>query len=260
MPPKNEKDEKDQKDEVDVENDVEEDGNDGSGESKDTKKLADVVPKSDYDQLKASFDTLAGEIKKLKGARSKDADADRLKKGEHEKVIAEKTAALEDLEKKLETMGKVVETYQARDTKKAADLFGGLPDDVQERLKPFKDKLEPADWLSLLEAESEMHTGRDEEGGDDVGKNKTPPSTGSVKGKGSKDERQLSDAAKEILGSLMRPVDGTMTKKLHNKKPAKEGINHFASAFTRPVVDFFSDMNKAKAEDMTLANANKRLG
>lgn len=88
----------------------------------------------------------------------------------------------------------------------------------------------------------------------------TPPPTGSATGKGKKDGRELSKAAQEILGDMMLDEEGTMTAKLTNKKPAKENVSNFASAFTMPVKDFFGNMNKAKSEEMSMANANKRLG
>lgn len=224
---------------------------------------SDVVPKADYDALKQSFEALSGEIKKLKSVRDKDKDADRVKKGEHEKVIAEKTAALEEMEKKLEDMGKVVETYQSRDAKKANDLLSSLPEDVQTKIKPFKDQMSAAAWLDFLELQAGMYSSADD--GDDDGENDdvrnrmTPPPTGSGTGKGGKKGgRELSHEAQEILGSLMRPTKGTMTEKLVNRRSESKDARG-ASAFTRPVEAFFGDMNAAKSEKMTLANANKRL-
>jgi len=231
-----------------------------TGDTDDKKKdtQTETVAKTAYDELKASFDSLSGEIKKLKTARDKATDDDRLKKGEHEKLIAEKTAALEDLEAKFEKLGKVVEGYEKRDTQKADELLGSLPEDVQEKIKPFKDKMTTADWLDFLELQSGMYAG-DEDGNEGgVTKKTTPPPTGSVHKGGRKTGRELSAPAKEILGELMRDREGTMTEKLTNRR-SQSADGKGASAFTRSVESFFGDMATKKSEEMTVANANKRL-
>lgn len=213
----------------------------------------ETVSKADYDALKANFDSLSGEIRKLQKNSSAKNDKDRIAKGEAEKLLEEKAARLEAIEAKLEG-------YQKRDEDRANDLLGKLPDEVRDRLKPFKDKLETGDWLALLEAEAETHIdnsgGGSQSGGNEGGdQTPTPPSTGSVMGAGGKKKRELSDTAKTILAEMMREpkYEEKLDLQKEDNKPLK-------SKFTRPVKDFFDDMRKAKPVKFTRSEGEKRLG
>jgi hypothetical protein len=201
---------------------------------------------------KADFEALGGEIKKLTKASSTKNDKDRVAKGEAEKLLEERNAERDALAAKLES-------YEKRDADRAGALLHSLPEDVRGRLSPFKDKLQPADWLALLEAEAAAHVddgAGDGQGGGDDDKDKekpTPPATGSVRGTGGSNTRELSENAKAILGSLMR--EGKLHEKLELRGDEKKPLK---SKFTRPVKDFFDDMRVKKPVPFTTSEGNKR--
>jgi chromosome segregation ATPase len=97
-------------------------------------------------ELNKQLATLKAEQEKRSSEDKKKKDEAAVKRGEHEKLLSERTAELESIKKNYESMQA---TLQAR----ADSMFEKLPDESKKKIERYKDKLSLADWQVMIEEE-----------------------------------------------------------------------------------------------------------
>ena len=142
----------------------------------------------------------------------KDADdKDRLKKGEHEKLIAE-------LKSQNESTAAALKAYEKSLDERATRLLEKLDDDGKARVEKYKTKLGKADWLTLVEEEIEIMGGT-------RGDLPPAPTPGGGRPGPAPGERELQPQTMEILDML--GVNADTARKLKVTKLA-DGNHRFS--------------------------------
>src|SRR3990167_1486993 len=120
----------------------------------------------------------------------KDADDnDRLKKGEHENLIAE-------LKSQNESTASVLKAYEKSLDERAVKLLEKFDDDDKARVEKYKTRLSKADWLTMIEEEIEIM------GGGHRGDVPPSPTPGGGKSNTAGGDRELQPQSMEILDML----------------------------------------------------------
>ncbi len=197
-------------------------------------------------EAKAKADKLERAQKKREADAKADADAKAVDDGKAKELLAAQAKELAAARERLEKL-------ESAERERGEKLWSGLPKASQQKLESFREKLDPIDWASLIEAEASQLASAGGSAGvqsaADIGDHTvaaSPPPTGSAIPATKRDgKREPSQAAMRIVQDNMLLKDDAWLRELSTKQNEEGGVS-----FTMPIKEMFARMKTTEARSL----------